>query len=53
MSKEATFSDYGHQKGLQEILEELSFYCSVNFVDAKDNEIKLVLPKKVFDKYRE
>jgi hypothetical protein len=43
--------EYGYQKSLQEILEELSIYCSVNFVYHEDNKIKLILPDKIMKQY--
>lgn len=45
------WSEYGHQKSLQEILEELSVYCAMNGLPAK-NKIKLILPEEILMHYR-
>lgn len=51
MSEEA-FSDYGYQKTLQEILEELSTYCVMNhLIGERENKIKIILPDKVIRGY--
>lgn len=49
MSQDKMFEEYGPQKGLQEILEELSVYCMLAGVD--NPQITVILPKRVQDAF--
>lgn len=49
MSKDNVFSDYGPQKGLQEILEELAVYCAEAGCD--NPSITVILPKQAQDHF--
>lgn len=51
MEGKEQFAEYGGEKSLQEILEELSLYCSINFADVHENNIKLILPDKILKQY--
>lgn len=42
-------NEYGKYGDLQEILEDLTVYCALNF--ANSNDIKVILPKKIIEQF--
>jgi hypothetical protein len=42
-------NEYGEQKGLQEILEDLALYCARNM--AQTDGIRVILPKKAVEAF--
>lgn len=40
-------NEYGNEKSLQEILEDLAVYCALNMADS--NGIRVILPQKAID----
>lgn len=46
---ESPFSEYGEEKSLQGILEDLVLYCAMNMANPKN--IRVILPKKAIESH--